>query len=138
MNKNQRWTAENIPSQKGKVVVVTGSSSGIGYEAARVLANKDANVIIAVRNLEKGKKAKEKIIAQNKDAKVGIMKIDLSDLSSVKTFVEEFKNKFEKLDILINNAGVMIPPYSKTKGGFELQMGTNHFGHFALTLQLLE
>ncbi|MBU0476031.1 MAG: SDR family NAD(P)-dependent oxidoreductase [Bacteroidetes bacterium] len=137
MQKNN-WTAENIPDQSGKIVVVTGSSSGIGYEATRVLANKNAKIIIAVRNLNKGENAKAKILAQNKNAKVEVMKIDLSDLSSVKLFADEFKNKFDKLDLLINNAGVMIPPYSKTKDGFELQFGTNHLGHFALTLQLLD
>jgi len=137
MSNKNKWTAENIVSQKGKTIIVTGSSSGIGYEAARVLANKEAKVIIAVRNLEKGKKAKEKILIQNKNADVEVMKIDLSDLSSIKLFAEEFKNKFDKLDILINNAGVMIPPYSKTMEGFELQFGTNHLGHFSLTLQLL-
>ncbi len=138
MIKRNKWTAENIPSQNGKVVIVTGSSSGIGYEAARVLANKEAKVIIAVRNLDKGKTAKEKILSQNENAEVEIMKIDLSDLSSVKEFADEFVKKYDKLDILINNAGVMIPPYSKTKDGFELQFGTNHLGHFALTLQLLD
>lgn len=138
MNKNNRWTAENIPSQKGKVVIVTGSSSGIGYEAARVLANKGAKVILAIRNMEKGEKAKAKIIEQNNDVDVEVLKIDLSDLSSVKLFANTFVKKYEKLDILINNAGVMIPPYSKTKDGFELQFGTNHLGHFALTLQLLD
>ena len=137
MSKNINWTAENIPDQKGKIVIVTGSSSGIGYEAARVLANKEAKVIVAVRNLEKGEKAKEKILNQNKNTDVEVMKIDLSDLTSVKEFVDEFIAKYDKLDILINNAGVMMPPYSKTKDGFELQFGTNHLGHFALTLQLL-
>lgn len=137
MNK-QNWTAENIPDQKGRIAVVTGSSSGIGFEAAKVLANKNAKVIIAVRNLTKGEIAKSKIVGQNKSADVEVMKIDLSDLTSVKSFAEEYKNKYNKLDLLINNAGVMIPPYSKTKDGFELQMGTNHFGHFALTLQLID
>ena len=133
-----KWTAENIPDQKGRIAIVTGSSSGIGFEAAKALANKNAKVIVAVRNLEKGEKAKSKILSKNKNADVELMKLDLADLSSVKTFAQEFKNKFQKLDLLINNAGVMIPPYSKTKDGFELQMGTNHLGHFALTLQLLD
>ena len=137
MIKNNKWTAENIPDQKGRIAIVTGSSSGIGYEAAKVLANKNEKVVIAVRNLEKGEKAKAKIVNQNSNADVVVIKIDLSDLSSIKSFVEEYRQKFDKLDLLINNAGVMIPPYSKTKDGFELQMGTNHFGHFALTLQLL-
>ena len=138
MKNNKKWTAENIPDQKGRIVIITGSSSGIGYEAARVLATKNAKVIIAVRNITKGELAKSNIIGQYNDADVEVMKIDLSDLKSVAKFVEEYKNKFEKLDILINNAGVMVPPYSKTKDGFELQMGTNHLGHFALTLQLID
>lgn len=138
MKANKKWTAENIESQKGKTVIVTGSSSGIGYEAARVLANKEAKVIIAVRNLEKGEKAKTKIINQNNNASVEVMKLDLADLNSVKSFADVYKQKHSQLDLLINNAGVMIPPYSKTKDGFELQFGTNHLGHFALTLQLLD
>ncbi|MCW8850343.1 MAG: oxidoreductase, partial [Melioribacteraceae bacterium] len=134
----QNWTTENIPDQKGRIAVITGSSSGIGYEAAKVLANKSAKVILAVRNLTKGEIAKSNIVGQNKSADVEVMKIDLSDLASVKSFVKEYKGKYNQLDLLINNAGVMIPPYSKTKDGFELQMGTNHFGHFALTLQLID
>lgn len=136
--KNEKWTAEDISDQKGKVAIVTGSSSGIGYEAARVLANKNAEVIIAVRNLDKGNAAAAKIVAQNKNADVKVMRLDLADLSSVKGFAEEFKSKYSRLDRLINNAGVMIPPYSKTADGFELQFGTNHLGHFALTGRLLD
>lgn len=135
---NENWTAENIPNQKGKVAIVTGSSSGIGFETARVLANKEATVIIAIRNLEKGNKAVEKILAQNKDADVRIMELDLANLESVEKFAENFKNEYSRLDLLINNAGVMIPPYSKTADGFELQFGTNHLGHYALTGLLLE
>lgn len=137
MSKN-KWTSANIPDQSGRIVVVTGSSSGIGYEAARVLAEKNAKVIIAVRNQQKGEKAVNKIKAEHSNADVSVMILDLADLSSVKKFVDEYKNKFDRLDLLINNAGVMMPPYSKTKDGFELQMGTNHFGHFSLTLQLLD
>lgn len=136
--KETKWDGSKIPDQSGKIAVVTGSSSGIGYEAARVLANKGAKVIIAVRNHEKGTNALNKIKTQNDKADVEVMILDLSDLDSIKIFVKEYKTKFDKLDILINNAGVMIPPYSKTKNGFELQMGTNHFGHFSLTLQLLD
>ena len=135
---NEKWTAENIPNQKGKVAIVTGSSSGIGFETARVLAEKQATVIIAVRNLEKGNKAAEKILAQNKNADVKVMELDLTNLESVEKFAENFKKEFSRLDLLINNAGVMIPPYSKTADGFELQFGTNHLGHYALTGLLLE
>jgi NAD(P)-dependent dehydrogenase (short-subunit alcohol dehydrogenase family) len=137
MSKN-KWTSENIPDQTGRIAVVTGSSSGIGYEAARVLANKNAKVIIAVRNAQKGESALQKIIAQNANADVSVMILDLANLKSVKEFTNEYKSKFDQLDLLINNAGVMMPPYSKTTDGFELQFGTNHLGHFALTLQLLD
>jgi len=135
---NEKWTSENIPNQKGKVVIVTGSSSGIGFEAARELAKKDATVIIAVRNIEKGNNAANKIRHEHKNADVHVLEIDLASLDSVKLFVKTFKEKFNKLDLLINNAGVMIPPYSKTEDGFELQFGTNHLGHFALTGLLLD
>lgn len=136
--KNENWTVGNIPNQNGRTVIVTGSSSGIGYEAARVLANKGATVVIAVRSLEKGKAAADKILGQNQDADVKVLKLDLANLASVKEFAEEFKKSYTQLDLLINNAGVMIPPFSKTADGFELQFGTNHLGHFALTGQLLD
>ena len=132
----EKWDEENIPDQTGKIIIVTGASSGIGFEAAKALSNKHAEVIIAVRNPEKGESAIRKITGQNNIADVKVMQLDLADLKSVKTFADNFKNKYSSLSILINNAGVMIPPYSKTADGFELQMGTNHFGHFALTGQL--
>lgn len=131
-----KWTTEDIPGQAGKTAVVTGASSGIGYEAARVLANKGVTVVIAVRNVGKGRAAADKIVAQNEDAVVKILELDLANLESVRGFAEEFKRTHERLDLLINNAGVMIPPYSKTADGFELQFGTNHLGHFALTAHL--
>src|ERR1700722_4342051 len=106
--KIEKWSAANIPDQSGTVVVVTGSSSGIGYEAARVLATKNVEVIIAVRNLEKGDVAAKKIRNQYKGANIRVMRLDLADLSSVKRFAEEFKSKYSRLDRLINNAGVMI------------------------------
>jgi len=134
----QKWDTEKIPDQKRKVVIVTGSSSGIGFEAARVLASKNATVIIAVRNPEKGNSTVNKIRGQYKNVDVHFMELDLADLDSVRLFAKAFKEKYNKLDVLINNAGVMIPPYSKTKDGFELQFGTNHLGHFALTGLLIE
>ncbi|RMG33977.1 MAG: SDR family NAD(P)-dependent oxidoreductase [Methanobacteriota archaeon] len=136
--KKENWTQEKIPSQKGRVAIVTGASSGIGYETARILANKGAHVILAVRNPEKGERALERIKLQNANARVRVMVLDLANLASVREFAEEFKRRFERLDLLINNAGVMIPPYSKTADGFELQFGTNHLGHFALTGLLLD
>ncbi len=136
--RKEKWTADNIPNQTGKIVIVTGSSSGIGFEAARVLTNKGAEVIIAVRNKEKGEKAVQKIQDQKSKAKIKLMLIDLADLKSVELFAKSFKEKFTQLDMLINNAGVMMPPYGKTTDGFELQFGTNHLGHFALTGHLME
>lgn len=136
--KNKNWTTDDILNQTGKTAIVTGSSSGIGYEAARILANKGATVILAVRSEDKGRAAANKILAQNKDADVKVMRLDLANLESVKEFAEEFKRAHGRLDLLINNAGVMIPPFSKTADGFELQFGTNHLGHFALTAHLLE
>ena len=98
----EKWIADNIPSQEGKLIIVTGSSSGIGYEAARVLANKSAKVIIAVRNKEKGVKAVNHIKDQNADAKVKLMLLDLADLSSISKFSEEFNKEYSQLNILIN------------------------------------
>ena len=117
-----KWDADRVPAQRGNVVIVTGSSSGIGYEAARVLANKNAEVVIAVRSLEKGETAAANIVAQNKDADVKLMKLDLADLASIKSFADEFNGKYSRLDRLINNAGVMIPPYSKTTDGFNCNL----------------
>ncbi len=136
--KQQKWDSENISDQKGKVVIVTGSSSGLGYETASVLANKNATVVIAVRDEVKGNAAIEKIKAENLNVDIQLMLVDLASLESVHKFAENFKKKFNKLDLLINNAGVMNPPYTKTKDGFELQFGTNHLGHFALTGLLID
>lgn len=133
-----KWTEKNIPEQKGRIVIVTGSSSGIGFETAKVLAGKGAEVVIAVRNIDKGNKAKSKIQNRFEDAGLEVMQLDLADLESVRKFAGEFKTRYNRLDLLINNAGVMIPPYSKTKDGFELQFGTNHLGHFALTGLLMD
>jgi NAD(P)-dependent dehydrogenase (short-subunit alcohol dehydrogenase family) len=136
--KQQKWNSENISDQKGKVVIVTGSSSGLGYETAKALANKNATVIVAVRNEMKGNAAVESIKVENPNTDIQVMLLDLSNLESIHKFTENFKNKFNKLDLLINNAGVMNPPYTKTKDGFELQFGTNHLGHFALTGLLID
>jgi NAD(P)-dependent dehydrogenase (short-subunit alcohol dehydrogenase family) len=133
-----KWTAEDIPNQEGKIAIVTGSNTGIGFDTARMLAENDAKVILAVRTLEKGDTAAERIRQKYADADIHVMKLDLADLESVNKFAEEFKSEFSNLDLLINNAGVMIPPYTKTKDGFELQFGTNHLGHFALTGRLLD
>jgi NAD(P)-dependent dehydrogenase (short-subunit alcohol dehydrogenase family) len=136
--KQQKWDSRNVPDQTGRVAIVTGASSGIGFETARVLTAKNATVIIAVRNLEKGQTALNKIKEAHPDADARVMELDLASLDSVRRFADEFQKNFSQLDLLINNAGVMMPPYSKTEDGFELQFGTNHLGHFALTGQLLD
>jgi NAD(P)-dependent dehydrogenase (short-subunit alcohol dehydrogenase family) len=131
------WNANNIPDLSGKVIIVTGATSGLGKEATKILANKNAKVVMAIRNLTKGQQVVDEIKQQNFNAQIEMIRLDLSSLSSVKTFVEEFIAKYDRLDVLINNAGIMFSPYEETTEGFELQMGSNHFGHFALTGQLL-
>lgn len=132
-----QWSTENIPDQSGKVVVVTGASSGIGKVAARVLAAKGAAVVLAVRNMAKGEGVAGALRRENSFAEVSVGELDLADLSSIEHFAESIARDFDRLDILINNAGVMMCPYSKTRDGFELQFGTNHLGHFALVGHLL-
>lgn len=131
------WSFDNIPEQTGRVAIVTGANSGIGFETASALARKGATVVLACRNLTKGADAVARIEALSPKGSVSLIKLDLSDLDSVETFVSEFSASHDTLDLLINNAGVMVPPHSKTAQGFELQIGTNHIGHFALTLRLL-
>lgn len=135
MNRNL-WCDENIPDQTGRIIIITGASGGIGFHAAHSLAAKNATVILAVRNLVKGNEAKKIILSRAPNASVHVLKLDLAELNSIHTFTNEFQSKFSQLNILINNAGVMACPFSKTKDGMEIQIGTNHFGHFALTALL--
>lgn len=121
----------------GKRVVITGANSGIGFEAAKVLVENGAEVILAVRNEQKGLTAKETILKGNPKGSAVVMGLNLADLKSIREFAQNYSSRFDSLDILINNAGVMIPPYQTTKDGFEMQFGTNHLGHFALTGLLL-
>lgn len=134
---NSNWNADNIPDLAGRVVLITGASSGIGKEAARVIAGKGARLIIAARNMEKANRAADDIRKAFANSDISVRQLDLSDLQSVGTFADGFSEEFDRLDVLINNAGIMMCPYSKTKDGFEIQMGTNHLGHFALTGHLL-
>lgn len=134
----QNWTTKNIPSLTGKTIIVTGGNSGLGFEAVKAFAEKGATVIMACRDLKKGAAAKELIRQFNVDVKIELIELDLMDLSSVRSFVSEFKVKHQKLDVLLNNAGIMMVPYTLTKDGFESQLGTNHLGHFALTGLLLD
>lgn len=133
MSEENKWTTKNIPDQSGKVVIVTGANSGIGYEATRALALRGATVVMACRGLQKGDLALGQILSENPRGQLILHQLDLASLSSVQHFSAEFLAEFDRLDILINNAGVMATPYSKTEDGFELQFGTNHLGHFKLT-----
>ncbi|MDG1332443.1 MAG: oxidoreductase [Crocinitomicaceae bacterium] len=127
------WNTNDIPDQKGKVVIITGATSGLGKEASKILAQKNATVIMAVRNVQKAEAVASEIRKEYPEAKIEINALDLGSLSSVRTFSKEISEVHDHIDILINNAGVMMCPYSKTEDGFEIQMGTNHLGHFALT-----
>jgi NAD(P)-dependent dehydrogenase (short-subunit alcohol dehydrogenase family) len=132
------WTTDNIPDLTGKVIIVTGANSGIGYEAAKEFARKGAQTILACRSLDKAQAAMEQIRAEIPDAPVEIKELDLADLASVRQFADEFKAEYDRLDVLANNAGIMMNPYTTTEDGFESQFGTNHLGHFALTGLLID
>jgi NAD(P)-dependent dehydrogenase (short-subunit alcohol dehydrogenase family) len=132
------WDVEDIPDQTGRVAVVTGANSGLGFVTTRELARAGARVVQACRNLEKGHAALDQIRAAVPEAQVQLEELDLASLASVRGFAERFKATHDGLDLLINNAGVMGTPRRRTADGFELQFGTNHLGHFALTTALLE
>jgi NAD(P)-dependent dehydrogenase (short-subunit alcohol dehydrogenase family) len=132
------WTAEQLGDQTGRVAIVSGANSGIGFETARVLAEKGATVVMACRNLVKANPKAEEIRGAHPEATVEVMELDLSDLASVRRFADAFRAKHSRLDLLINNAGIMVPPYGTTAQGFETQFGVNHLGHFALTGLLLD
>jgi len=127
-----------MPDQKGKVIIVTGANSGVGLQATIALCKKNATVTMAVRDLTKGSKALAEVVGAVPGANVSLAVLDLADLDSVKAFAEQFVKNNTRLDVLMNNAGVMYPAKREvTKQGFELQIGTNHLGHFALTAQLM-
>ncbi|MFH0758439.1 MAG: oxidoreductase [Bacteroidota bacterium] len=132
------WTLENMPGLTGKTVVVTGGNSGLGYESVKAFAGKGAEVVLASRSAEKGEEARTAILKDLPEGKIRVMQLDLGDLESVRNFTSEFKKSHQKLDVLLNNAGIMMTPYFTTKDGFEGQLGTNHLGHFALTGLLLD
>lgn len=131
------WTEADVPDQFGRVAIVTGANTGIGFETARVLAERGAEVVLACRDARKGEDAAQRIRAVAPSAQVGFQALDLADLDSVEAFAERFTAERRRLDLLINNAGVMVPPAGRTTQGFELQFGINHLGHFALTGRLL-
>ena len=127
------WTTANIPDLRGKVIIVTGANSGIGFEAAKEFARKGAQTILACRSMDKAQAALTEIQAEIPNAPAEIMPLDLASLASVRRFAETFKAKYDRLDVLANNAGIMMTPYGLTEDGFEQQFGVNHLGHFALT-----
>ncbi len=133
-----KWTTVDIPDQTGRTAVITGANTGLGYETATALAAKGAHVVLAVRNIEKGKAAADLIARANPGASVAIQELDLTSLDSVRAAADQLRADYPAIDLLINNAGVMMTPKSTTADGFELQFGTNHLGHFALTNLLLD
>lgn len=142
MSKGKGWSAKEIPDQSGRTAIVTGANSGIGLVTARELAAHGAAVVIACRDLGKGQEAAERIrialAPHGEEAQLDVRQLDLADLGSVREFADSIKEDHGSIDLLINNAGVMAPPRHETADGFELQIGTNHLGHFALTGLLFE
>ncbi len=132
------WTARDIPDQEGLIAVVTGSTSGIGLVTARELARAGATVVLAARNGDKAEQVAEQIRMDAAGARVETIPLDLTSLASVERCSDGLHERFDHIDVLINNAGVMAPPLRRTEDGFELQFGTNHLGHFALTGQVLD
>ena len=135
---NDVWTTVDMPDLTGKVIIVTGANSGIGFEAAKEFARKGAQTILACRSLDKAQAAQDEIQAEIPGAPAEIMQLDLASLDSVRQFAAAFKAKYDRLDVLVNNAGIMMVPYGTTEDGFERQFGTNHLGHFDLTGVLLD
>ena len=133
-----KWTASDMPDQSGRVAVVTGANTGIGLPTAVELARQGARVVLACRSRERARAAADRIVAEGVAGSVDVLELDLADLASVRSFSDAFHAGFDRLDLLINNAGVMWPPLSRTADGFEMQFGTNHLGHFALTARLLD
>jgi NAD(P)-dependent dehydrogenase (short-subunit alcohol dehydrogenase family) len=127
------WTERDIPEQNGRVAIVTGGNTGLGFETARMLAEHGAAVILGVRDVEKGRQAASRIVGN-----VAVQALDLTSLASIRSAAADIRAAHARIDLLINNAGVMYTPKRNTVDGFELQFGTNHLGHFALTGLLLD
>lgn len=133
----EKWTANDVPPQDGRVAVITGANSGLGFEIAKVLAARGASVVLALRDIAKGRRAAARIAESAPDANVEVQALDLASLASIRAAANELQARHPKIDLLINNAGLLYPPRLNTRDGFELQLGTNHLGHFALTGLLL-
>jgi len=132
------WTVADVPDQQGRTAVVTGANTGIGFEAAAVLAQRGAITVLACRDTGKAERAAARLSAAAPQATVSVVRLDLASLDSVRAAAGQIRASHERLDLLINNAGLMMPPHGTTADGFELQFGTNHLGHFALTGLLLD
>jgi NAD(P)-dependent dehydrogenase (short-subunit alcohol dehydrogenase family) len=130
------WTTKDMPDQTGKTIIVTGANAGVGYETTKALYQAGALVIMACRDVEKGQKALEDLKVSAGTGKLELAELNLADFKSIQNFAEHFASTYQKLDVLINNAGIMIPPLGHTPGGFEQQFGVNFIGHYALTGQL--
>ena len=131
------WSVDLIPDQKGRIALVTGANSGLGFQTAKALVKKNATVLLCSRSIEKAEKAAFIIRKETNSGTIDLIKLDLSDLNEVNSVSDYILTKYEKLDLLINNAGLMAPPLSYSKQGFELQFAVNHLSHMALTLKLL-
>ena len=132
-----KWSIDDVASQRGKIAVVTGANSGIGYEVTLGLVKKNVEVIMACRNMQKAEEARANILRVHPDAAINVMKLDTGDLKAVRKFAEQFQQHYNQLHFLVNNAGIMMSPYKVTADGFENQLATNYIGHFALTGLLL-
>lgn len=132
----KKWTLDQMPEQAGRIAVVTGANSGLGFYTSQALALKGAKVIMACRNLEKGEMARQSIMHGGAGADPEVWQLDLASLESVMQFALKFRSSGMRLDLLINNAGLMAIPYARTAEGFEMQFGVNHLGHFVLSAQL--
>src|SRR6266550_2392105 len=131
------WMVDDIPDQAGRTILVTGANSGLGLRSAEALASRGARVLMGCRNQEKAAVALETVKNAAADAAPEVMPLDLADLDDVRACAKQLTDKLDQLDVLMNNAGVMAIPHQRTKQGFEMQFGTNHLGHFALTGRLL-
>jgi NAD(P)-dependent dehydrogenase (short-subunit alcohol dehydrogenase family) len=133
-----RWTARDVPDQSGRTAVVTGANSGIGFATAAVLAARGARVVLACRSRERGRAAADRIRVASPDAELAVAEVDLGDLASVRAAADRLRADHPRIDLLINNAGVLEPPQARTVDGFETHLGVNHLGAFALTGMLIE
>ena len=132
------WARRNIPQLAGRLALVTGANSGLGWQAARTLAGKGATVVMACRNREQAERARRAILDEYPQARLELADLELADLASIRACAAGFRQRHARRDLLFNNAGVMFLPLRRTRDGFEMQMGTNHLGHFALTGLLLD